>query len=66
MQCYFVTHLLYVFSDWGAQPLCRSLFVEELCFLLRYMPQVLRLKDPELVAEFVHCLRLFQVMSACT
>jgi hypothetical protein len=60
-QCYFVTHLLYVCSDWGAQPLSRALFAEELCFIIRYTPQVLRLKDPELVAEFVHCLRLFQV-----
>jgi hypothetical protein len=53
--------LLYVCSDWGAQPLSRALFAEELCFIIRYTPQVLRLKDPELVAEFVHCLRLFQV-----
>jgi len=61
LQCYFVTHALYVCSDWGAQALSRHLFAEELAFLLRFMPAALRLRDPEIVAEFVHCLRLFGV-----
>jgi hypothetical protein len=33
-QCYFVTHMIYAFSDWGQHPLRRQLFVEEFEFIV--------------------------------
>ncbi len=36
-QCYFVTHLVYVFSDWGQHTLRRQLFAEEFEFIVRHM-----------------------------
>ena len=62
LQCYFITHLLYVFSDWGQHPLCRELFAEEFEFIANNMNKVIvSLKDPELVGEFLHCLKILQL-----
>ena len=65
-QAYLVTHLVFVASSWGgtswgALPLPRTLFAEELVFLSGNVSTVLEMNDPELVGEFLHCLRLFQV-----
>lgn len=57
-QCYFVTHLIYVFSDWGQHKLSRQLFSEEFEFMISNMELVIRLDDPELVGEFLQCLKI--------
>ena len=40
LQCYFITHLVYVMSDWGQHPLRRELFLEELQFIVDHFNQV--------------------------
>ena len=61
-QCYFATHLIYFFSDYGSHPLTRELFAEEFLFILDSIPVAMqRLDDPELVGEFLHCLSILQV-----
>lgn len=58
-QCYFITHLVFVLTRWGATrmvPLTN--FVEEYLFLLANMDVVICWKDPELVGEFVHALHI--------
>jgi hypothetical protein len=61
-QCYFATHLIYFFSDYGSHPLTRELFAEEFLFILDSVPVAMqRLDDPELVGEFLHCLSILQV-----
>lgn len=57
-QCYFITHVIYVFSDWGQHPLSRQLFAEEFEFLVGNMDLAIRLNDPELVGEFLQCLKI--------
>lgn len=61
LQGYFVTHLLYCASDWGAYPLRRELWLEELRFMLDYMWAAIQLNDPELTSEFVQCLKILGV-----
>ena len=51
----------YVYSDWGRHELRADLFEEEFTFLLQNTRTVIRLADPELVGEFLHCLRIFGV-----
>lgn len=61
-QCYFVTHVVYAFSDWGQHPLRRQLFAEEFQFLVTNAAAIIEvLKDAELVGEVLHCLRILQV-----
>ena len=61
-QCYYVTHVIFSYTDWGRQPsLLQSKykldFQPELDFLLRNMDVVVnQMRDVELVAEFVSCL----------
>jgi hypothetical protein len=57
-QCYFVTHLLFILSRWGAFTLERALFAEELAFLAANLDTLIALDDPELVGEFAHSLRI--------
>ena len=57
-QGYFITHLIFVMSSWGAFRLEPEVFAEELAFLSSQLNTVIRLGDPELVGEFVQCLRL--------
>lgn len=67
-QCYFVTHVIYAFSDWGQHPLRRQLFAEEFEFLVTNAASILEvLKDAELVGEVLQCLRILQVkfLSGC-
>jgi len=61
LQCYFITHLAYILGGWGrinckAQ---REMLNEEIVFLLLNMDTVIRMKDPELVGEFVQALHIF-------
>ena len=60
-QSYFITHLIYVFSDWGEHSVNRQLFAEEFIFIAENMKTVIALDDAELVGEFLHCLRVMQV-----
>jgi len=59
LQCYFITHLTFVLTKWGACPLLpRDLFLEEYLFLASNMDVVIRWKDPELVGEFLAALHI--------
>lgn len=61
LQCYFLTHLIYVFSDWGQHTLRRELFSEEFSFIVSNMRLVTEeLRDTEIVGEFLQCLRILQ------
>lgn len=58
-QCYFITHLTFIMTGWGATPLIpRSRYLEEILFLQSNMDVVIKLKDPELVGEFLQALRI--------
>ena len=59
LQCYFVTHLVFVLSQWGRVRLePRSRYCEEYLFLAANLRVVIWLADPELVGEFVHALHI--------
>jgi hypothetical protein len=61
-QCYYLTHLIFILSGWGAvklQPI--QLFIEELLFLLNNMQVAIKLKNAELVGEFLEALRILGV-----
>jgi hypothetical protein len=61
-QCYFVTHLIYLFSDYGQHTLNRHLFAEEFFFIIESMGVAVHiLDDPEIVGEFLQCMRILQV-----
>lgn len=65
-QCYFATHVIYAFSDYGQYALNRQLFSEEFEFFVRNMEYCMTFRDPsqsgagdcEIVCEFVHCLKV--------
>ena len=68
-QCYFSTHVIYAFSDYGQYALNRQLFAEEFEFFVRNLEPCMTFLDPgqksiqgdlEIVCEFVHCLKLLQ------
>ena len=61
LQCYFLTHLVYVFSDWGQHALRRQFFAEEYEFVIHNMKIAISLNDPEIVGEFIQCLKIMQV-----
>lgn len=63
-QAYFVTHLIFVMSDWGAHRLDPSLFAEEVVFIISNIETAIRLGDPELVGEFIHSLRILGASDA--
>ena len=58
LQCYFLTHFIYIMSDWGRCKVPLELFWEEYKFILSNMEHVIALDDAEIVGEFVHCLRI--------
>lgn len=59
LQCYFLTHLVYVFSDYGQHALPRHLFAEEFEFIVVNLRLVVSsLKDSEIVGEFLQCLKI--------
>ena len=62
LQCYFLTHLTFVLTKWGACPMQpRTLFVEEYLFLMANMDVVIRMDDAELVGEFLQALHILAV-----
>ena len=61
LQCYFLTHLIYVFSDWGQHALRRQLFAEEFEFIVKNMKVAIKLGDHEITSEFIQCLKILQV-----
>lgn len=72
-QCYFSTHVIYAFSDYGQYALNRQLFAEEFEFFVRNLEPCMTFFDPgqksiqgdlEIVCEFVHCLKLLQYSPA--
>lgn len=61
LQCYYLTHLIYVFSDWGQHALRRQLFPDEFEFIVLNIITAIRIDDPEVVSEFIQCLKILQV-----
>lgn len=57
-QCYLITHLIFVMSNWGAYSLPRDHFLPEFLFLLYSLKIVIKLGDPEIAGELVQCLRI--------
>ncbi len=55
-QGYFLTHLVYVFSDYGEHRLKRALYVEEFTYLAANLRRVIDRGDCELLGEYIHCL----------
>jgi hypothetical protein len=59
LQCYFITHLTFILTRWGAVAMTpRQSFVEEYIFLISNMDVVIKWKDPELVGEFLQALHI--------
>jgi len=53
----FVTHVVFVLSDWGCKPVqepCQDEFI----YILDNLPRALAIDHIELVGEFLHCLRI--------
>jgi hypothetical protein len=63
LQCYFLTHVIYAFSNWGQHCVHRQLFADEFEFIVHNMSVAIRLEDPEIVGEFIQCLKIMQVWS---
>lgn len=62
LQCYFVTHFLYVISDWGSHQLPRLQFTPEFELIISSLSLCMDvLDDAEIVGEFLHCLRILGV-----
>jgi hypothetical protein len=61
LQSYFVSHFVYIMSDWGSVSLRRELYAEEFRYFAENLRRACKLKDPELIGEFVHCLRVLGV-----
>jgi len=58
-QCYFVTHLVLVASEYGTRSIAdRSAFIEEHSFMSNAMDYAIKTKDVELVGEFCFCLKI--------
>jgi hypothetical protein len=55
-QCYFVTHFLYVMSNWGTVLLRAEMYIEEFTYIARNMVHAIRFHEAEIVGEFLHCL----------
>jgi len=62
LQLYFLTHLTFVLTKWGACPLKhRLLFVEEYLFLLSNLDVCIAMQDAELVGEVLQALHILDV-----
>lgn len=61
LQCYYLTHFIYVVSDWGRHSLRRELFQEEFICIVNNLLTLVSQDDPELVGEFIHCLHILKV-----
>jgi len=53
-----------MFTDWGQHPLKRELFAEEFEFMVKRLDLLITLNEVEIVAEFVHCLKILQYTPA--
>ena len=61
-QCYFITHYIYVMSDWGRHRLCLNKFWEEFAFIVDNIKIVANhLKDFEVLGEFLNCLGIIGI-----
>ena len=61
-QCYFITHFIYVMSDWGRHRLCLNKFWEEFAFIVDNIKIVANhIKDFEVLGEFLNCLGIIGV-----
>ena len=58
-QCYLVTHVVFVLSNWGELALDKNMFPHEYFFIVRNLPIHLHTGDIHLVSEFLECLRIF-------
>ena len=68
-QCYFVTHVIYAFSDWGQHPLRRQLFIEEFKFMVSNAStviEVLKVRSSQNELNFcTSCLLCIFVSTGC-
>lgn len=60
LQCYFITHFIYVMADWGERKLKREFYQEEYFFICRNLVHVLKIGDAEILGEFIHCLYVLE------
>jgi hypothetical protein len=60
LQCYWATHYIYVQSNWGCCALRREYYLEEFELFATSLSEAIMLNDPELVGEFLHCLRILE------
>jgi hypothetical protein len=58
-QCYLVTHVIYVLSNWGELTLDKNAFPHEYFFIIRNLPIHMHTGDIHLISEFIECLRIF-------
>eukprot|EP00941_MAST-03F_sp_MAST-3F-sp1_P006109 g6109.t1 len=62
LQSYFITHFIYVMSDWGAHQLPRNQYKPEFDIMVSTLSLcITALEDAEIVGEFLHCLRILGV-----
>ena len=58
-QCYMITHVIFVLSNWGELSLDQNMFPHEYFFIIRNLPIHMYTGDIHLVSEFLECLRIF-------
>lgn len=58
LQVFFLTHFVYVLSDWGHHGLRRQLFAEEFEFIVKYLRFAIALEDTEVLGELLQCLKI--------
>ncbi|KAF4673021.1 signal recognition particle subunit srp68 [Perkinsus chesapeaki] len=64
LQAYLITHVLYVLSEWGSQPLSSTTLHYEYHFVNEALTLCMgSIDDPELGGELVQCLRIFDAGS---
>src|SRR4051812_30364635 len=54
------SHYVYVQSNWGCCCLRREFYVQEYELFASSLSEAIALNDPELVGEFLHCLRILE------
>ena len=48
-ECYFITHLVFAFSNYGQHPLSREIFAEEFIFILENLPILVSIDEVDSV-----------------
>jgi hypothetical protein len=56
---YFVTHVVYTLNDYGVYRLCGRWLPAEFEFLMENLKAAIAMNDPEMVGEFLDCLKAF-------